>query len=309
MDIPTLRPRALRPGDTIGIIAPAGPICEPRSLDQGIHTLQRLGFQVHCEDRVLETRGYLAGEDSQRAEELLRYFADPHIQAILALRGGYGCSRLIPLISHKLHRAHCKIFMGFSDLTTLHLFMTRRLGWVTFHGPMATSLALVELKGEAEKHLVSLWSDPAYHPALTFPELETWSGGVAEGKLVGGCLSILVTSLGTPYEIQTEGRILFLEDLGEAPYRVDRMLTHLRLAGKLEGVMGILLGRFQDCTSENSTVTVNETLRDILQPLGVPILANFRAGHGPENWAIPLGVRVRIDAERKSLELLDSAVH
>jgi len=308
MDLPTTHPPALRPGDTIGIVAPAGPILDRKGLDQGIAALRRLGFQVRCEDRVLESRGFLAGEDSRRAEELLRYFDDPEVRAVIGLRGGYGSSRLIPLIAGKLHRSQCKIFMGFSDLTTLHLFMNRRLGWVTFHGPMMTSTSLHEMQAETERHLLSLWTDPSYHPSLSFPELEVWSGGIGEGKLIGGCLSLVAASIGTPYEVRAEGRILFLEDLGEAPYRIDRLLTHLRLAGKLDGVSGILLGQFQDRSPDNSGVTVEETLREILHPLNVPILARFPAGNGNENYPLPLGVRVRLDAEERRIEFLESAV-
>jgi muramoyltetrapeptide carboxypeptidase len=308
MDMPTIHPRALNPGDTVGIIAPAGPLEQRTGLDQGIAALERLGFRIRYDDRIFQSKRYLAGEDGARAEELQRYFEDESIRAILPLRGGYGCARLIPFFDEKRLRPHCKVFMGFSDMTTLHLYFRRRFGWVTIHGPMAASTPLGGMGEQQEQHLLSLWSNPAYRTTMTFPELESWYPGVAEGKLTGGCLSILVASLGTPYEIKTKGKVLFLEDLGEEPYRLDRMLTQLHLAGKLAGVAGILLGGFEGCEPENGSYTADETLREILGKLEVPILAGFPAGHGPENWAFPLGVKVRLDADARRIEFLESAV-
>ncbi len=308
MDLPTIHPRALSPGDTIGIIAPAGTVRQKDGLAQGVTTLNRLGFEVRYDNRIFDTRRYLAGDDASRAAELHSYFEDPTIQGVVCLRGGFGCSRLIPLLDEKRLRHHCKIFMGFSDITTLHLFFRRRLGWVTIHGPMAASASLGQIGQQAEGHLRSLLSDPEYLPLMTFPDLRTWSPGIAEGKVTGGCLSILAASLGTPYEIRTEGKILFLEDLGEEPYRLDRMLTQLKLAGKFEGVSGILLGSFQNCDAEKDNFTAEETLRDILVPLQVPVLAGFPSGHGPVNWAFPLGVKARLNADAQKLEFLQPAV-
>lgn len=308
MDIPTVRPRALRPGDSIGVIAPAGPIQDRDAFDRGIGTFHRLGFKTRFDERVFQSRRYLAGEDAARAEELMKCFEDPDIHAVFSLRGGYGSSRLISLLDARRLRTHCKLFMGFSDLTTLHLYFRRRFGWITVHGPMAASPTLANLGGDQERHLLSLCTDPGYRPRLSFPRLQSWHGGVAEGKLVGGCLSLVVASLGTPYEIRTEGEILFLEDLEEPPYRVDRMLTQLQLAGKLETVAGLLLGTFHECVPKDGDYTVEEILQEILCRLGVPILANFPAGHGPENWAIPLGVPLRLDADNLLVEFLEPTV-
>jgi len=223
-DLTPKRPRALAAGGTIGIIAPAGPIEQREPLYRSIATLERFGFRVRYEERIFDSVRYLAGDDAARAAELTRFFEDPGIRAIIPLRGGYGCARLIPLLDEKRLRRHCKILMGFSDLTTLHLFFLRRFGWITLHGPMAMSAALAEIGPDAAKHLLALLTDADYRPHFSFPQLETWYPGVAEGKIVGGCLSLVVSSLGTAYEITTEGSILFLEDLGEAPYRIDRML-------------------------------------------------------------------------------------
>jgi muramoyltetrapeptide carboxypeptidase len=264
-----------------------------------------MGFQTRYDDRIFQSLRYLAGSDQARAEELHRFFEDPDVRAIVSLRGGFGCSRLVPRLNESRLRPHCKLFLGFSDLTTLHLVFRRRFGWVTLHGPMAASATLADIAAGEEAHLYSLLTDPAYLPRLSFPQLKAWAPGVAEGRLIGGCLSIIAASIGTPYEIKTEGKILFLEDFGEPPYRIDRMLTHLRLAAKLDSVAGILLGGFHECLPERGDYTVEEILREQLESLGVPVLANFPAGHGRENWALPLGVRVRLDADARVLESLE----
>jgi muramoyltetrapeptide carboxypeptidase len=306
MDIPTIQPQKLKAGDTISVVAPAGTVEQRKGFEDGIAALERMGFRVRYPDRIFESFRYLAGGDQDRAEELTQAFEDPSIQAVIALRGGYGCSRLIPFLLEKRLRQHPKLFMGFSDLTTLHIFFRRRFGWVTVHGPMAASLGNVA--NDEEDHLVSLLTDPDYRPTLHFSQLEAWSPGTAEGILAGGCLSIIAASIGTSYEIKTEGKILFLEDQGEPPYRLDRMLTHLYLAGKLQNIAGILLGSFLDCEPERGDYTAADTLRDILTNLKVPIIAGFPAGHGRENWSIPLGVKVRLDADARSIQFLDPAV-
>ncbi len=306
MDIPTIQPPKLSAGDTISIVAPAGTVDERLGFETGVASLERMGFRVRYQDRIFHSARYLAGGDQERAEELMGAFEDPSIHAVMALRGGYGCSRLIPLLREKRLRPHPKVFIGFSDITTLHMFFRRRFGWVTVHGPMAASIGKVT--SEEENHFVSLLTDPGYRPVLHFDHLETWSPGTAEGILVGGCLAIVAASIGTPYEVKTDGKILFLEDQGEPPYRLDRMLTHLSLAGKLDNVAGILLGGFLDCEPTQANYTAADTLRDILTRLNVPVIAGFPAGHGPENWAIPLGAKVRIDADARSIEFLDSAV-
>jgi len=306
MDIPVVRPKALKPGDTIEIIAPAGPVQTREDLVRGAATLERLGFRVSFGERIFQRNRYLAGPDQERAEELMRAIENPDIQAIIPLRGGYGCSRLIPLLDPARIRRHCKIFMGFSDLTTLHMYFRRRFGWITFHGPMAISAALGNPEPDQLDHLARLWTDPDYRPALSFPELKGWAPGIAEGELAGGCLSLLCASIGTPYEPVTDGKILLLEDLGEPPYRLDRMLTQLRLAHKLDHIAGVLLGAFLDCDPDQDNGAEN-TLREILETLQVPVLTGFPAGHGKDNWVLPLGIRVRINASEGRLDVLEPA--
>jgi muramoyltetrapeptide carboxypeptidase len=308
MDIPIITPRALSLGDTIGIVAPAGTVDQRGAFELGLSSLERLGFRVRYDERIFESYRYLAGSDSARAEELTRYVEDPEIHAIIALRGGYGCSRLIPILDEKRLRRHCKLFMGFSDLTTLHLYFRRRLGWITIHGPMAASATLGNLSADQEAHLKALLMQPDYLPSLSIPTMECWNPGVAEGQLSGGCLSLITASLGTPYEIKTEGKILFLEDLGEAPYRIDRMLTQLKLAGKLDSLSGILLGDFTNCEPEEGGYTAQDVLKELLGFLQIPILSGFPSGHGDANWAIPFGVKVRLDANSCAIQFLEPAV-
>jgi muramoyltetrapeptide carboxypeptidase len=308
MDNSTVQPSRLKAGDTIAIIAPASPIDNADVLRQGAAALESMGFRVRFDERILQSSRYLAGVDTARAEELMRSFEDPSVNAVIALRGGYGCARLIPLLEERRLRPYPKIFMGFSDLTTLHLHFRKRFGWITFHGPMAASSTLNAITPAQRHHLLSLLTDPGYRPVLKFPQLKSWTSGKAEGILTGGCLSIIEASIGTPYEIVTAGKILFLEDHGEPPYRLDRMITHLQLAGKFRSLAGILLGSFRDCNPSQGDYSADDILRDLLTPLGIPIVANFPAGHITDNWAIPFGVKVRIDAETPSLTLLSPAV-
>jgi muramoyltetrapeptide carboxypeptidase len=308
MDIPIVRPKALKPGDRIAVVAPAGPVEDPLDLHKGVAALERMGFRVEFDERIFRASGYLAGSDEERTAELVRAFVDPEIMGVVALRGGYGCSRIIHLLDQGRLRSHCKVFMGFSDLTTLHMFFRRRFGWVTFHGPMAASPTLGNISPEQQRHLFALWTDPAYLPSLSFPELQAWSPGTAEGELTGGCLSLITASLGTPYELHTSGKILFLEDLGEAPYRIDRMLTQLLLAQKLDQIAGVLLGTFRDCDPGKSGVSVEEVLKDLLCRLKVPVIAGFPSGHGPANWVLPLGSKVSLDASIPRVRFLEGAV-
>lgn len=307
MNIVMTQPQRLKQGSAIAVVAPAGPMTSREVFDRGIAALNRMGFSARFTGRVSQSYRYLAGSDAGRADELIQAIEDPSIQAIIALRGGYGCARLIPLLNERRIRENRKVFIGFSDLTTLHLFFNN-CGWITFHGPMAGTEALAEISAEREEHLVSLLTDPGYKPVFRFPQLESLSSGTAEGILTGGCLSLVAASIGTPYEIQTEGRILFLEDTGEPLYRIDRMITHLRLAGKLDSAAGFLFGSFSDCGPAAKDYSLYDVLRDVLSGLNMPILANFPAGHIPDNWALPLGVRVKIDADAKAVYFMESAV-
>ena len=308
MDIPTIHPARLKKGDTVAIIAPASPVEHREELQGGISALELMGFRVRFNERIFQSSRYLAGNDDARAEELIQALEDGTVKAVVGMRGGYGCARLISRLMQRKLNGTPKIFLGFSDLTTLHLFYNRYFGWITLHGPVATTLSQNSPPTGQESHLLSMLTDPGYKPALNFSELEAWNPGKAEGRLTGGCLSLITASIGTPYEIDTDGKILFLEELGEPPYRIDRMITHLQLSGKLQSPAGILLGSFHECEPSRGNYPTADILKEMLQPLNIPILANFPAGHGPDNWTLPIGARIQINADARIVEFLEPAV-
>ena len=306
---------ALQVGNTIGIIAPAGPV-KPDLLDKGVQELRRIGYRVVLRDGVLSRRGYFAGEHTRRAESLLGYLDDPEIKAIFCARGGYGSNYVVeslssPAVFRRLKRLPPRIVMGYSDNSSLLLFLQQRLGWVTFQGPMITKdFAEGETaynRAVFEQVLSSSTSGTTIHS-----DAFSLRGGVAKGKLLGGCLSLLVATLGTPEEIDTRGAILLLEDIDEKPYRIDRMLFQLRRAGKLRGVKAVIFGEMVGCRQTLSPADeLREVIQDALHGLDVPVVFGMRFGHtGGGCLTLPLGVRAQLSArgDQVSLTLLESAV-
>lgn len=304
-----IKPRALRIGDTIGIVAPAGPI-EPADLEAGIRRLEGLGYKTRLGRFVgVPPHRYLAARDEERAADVSAMIADPGVSAVVSARGGYGSARLIPKLDLDRIRPHPKIVVGSSDLTLLLAFLQKALGWIVFHGPMIGpnfGRTPSTLTDESFKTVLSL---EVGRGGIEYPQVRVLKAGGASGRLMGGCLSLLVTTLGTPYEIQTDGAILFLEDVNEAPYRVDRMLSHLRAAGKFRGVRGIVFGKMVDCHPDGaSSFSLDDVILDCLSDFPGPILADFPAGHGGEQVTLPLGTRVRCDGEAGRLILEESSV-
>ncbi len=302
--MPSLRrPRAIRPGARIAIVAPAGPIA-PEKLATGRVALERLGFEVVHRDDILERDGYLAGSDERRASELLEAVRDPEVDAIVCARGGYGCHRLIPYLDAQVFRDAAKPLVGYSDITTLLLWQRKRAGLLGVHGPMLESAGALE--GESGSALVRALQGTGPPPRYAGRSIvEGWG----EGRLVGGSLSVVVASLGTPWEVDTRDAILMLEDVTELPYRIDRMLQQLRAAGKLERVVGIALGAFTDCEDERFPEwPVERLFGELFGRLGVPVVAGLPFGHGEENRPWPFGGRAALDGARGELELLESAV-
>lgn len=302
--MPSLRrARAIRPGARIAIAAPAGPL-DPDALDSGRTALERLGFEVVVRDDVLDRDGYLAGSDARRAEELMGFVEDPDVDAIVCARGGYGCHRIVERLDADVFRAAAKPLVGYSDVTTLLLWQRKRAGLLGIHGPMCEKKG--SLDGEAGSALVRALQGTGPLPRF---EGEAIAGGWAEGRLVGGSLSVCVASLGTPWEIDTRGAILVLEDVTELPYRIDRMLQQLRAAKKLESVAGIALGGFTDCDDERyPDWPVERLLRETLGELGVPVVMGLPFGHGAENRPWAFGGRAALDGARGELEALEAAV-
>jgi muramoyltetrapeptide carboxypeptidase len=306
-----LKPPALRPGDTIGIVAPASNI-KREDLDAGCSRLQKAGYRPIYLDSILSQDLYFAGSVERRARELEAMFARDDIRAIVCARGGYGSNYLLPALNFDAIKAHPKIFVGYSDLTSLLTCFSRDRGFVTFHGPMAA-------KDWVHQDGVDMtsWQSLLNGAAQTL-HLQADSGisglcdGEAEGILYGGCLSILVASLGTPYEMNAAGAILFLEDVAAKPFQIDRMLMQLKLAGKLDDVRGIVFGEMRDCIqAANQGYTLQEIITRIMRPLRVPVALGLRSGHvAARNITLPIGVRARLAVQTTdaTLTLLEPAV-
>ena len=303
-----VRPPALQPGDQIGVVAPASNI-KFEMLEAGCHELERLGFRPFYRPDILKTHRYFSGTDERRAAELLEMVRNPDVKAIFCARGGYGSGRLIRYLDPELFLAHPKIILGSSDITMLLSFLNRH-GLVGFHGPMvATSMRLGGQGYDQNILLRMLKGDPNIH----FPVDHTsvLRSGEAEGRLAGGCLSLVVATLGTSLEIDTDDTILILEDLGEKPYQIDRMLTQLKQAGKLDKVRGIVFGEMLDCTNlPNQGYTLEEVILDVLEATTFPILYGFSTGHTSRaNIVVPFGIHAKLSLGSVSrFELLESAV-
>ncbi|MGX9707551.1 S66 peptidase family protein [Laceyella tengchongensis] len=308
-----MKPPALKPGDLIGVIAPASPVPEERR-ERALQTLRRFGYRLKVGASVQEQHGYFSGTDEVRARDVNEMFADPEVRAIMCIRGGYGSQRLLDRIDYAMIRRNPKIFVGYSDITSLHLALWKKAGLITFHGPMVGELEHVSEEEEmAWSVLFRQLSDP--QPLGEYPDTGrtlcfTITPGRATGRLVGGNLCLLAASMGTPYELDTTGKILFIEEVGEEPYRIDRMLTQLRLAGKLEQAAGILFTDFHDCDAANPerSLTLREVLEEIIRPLGVPAYFGFQAGHTEPNLALPIGIQADLDAGEGTLMLLEGCV-
>jgi muramoyltetrapeptide carboxypeptidase len=302
-----IKPPALRPGDLIGIVAPASNI-KPNLLEDGCRELEQLGFRTLYRPGITTTYRYFSGTVERRAAEFLEMVRNPEVRAIFCARGGYGSSRIIPYLEPELLQANPKIINGSSDITAL-LSLLDRSGLVGFHGPM---VATAIRQGEAGYNR-GLLLDLLKGAIVRFPMAGTsvLRPGSAEGRLIGGCLSLVVATLGTPYEIDTTDSILVLEDLDTKPYQVDRMLTQLKQAGKLEDVRGVVFGEMLNCMQNASQgYTLEEVILDVLGETTFPISYGFPTGHtaGP-NAMVPFGVRARLELDSNSVfELLEPAV-
>ena len=314
----TVRPVRLQPGDTVGLVDPASALWEPMNVEIVEESLAALGFKTKRGVNLLARRGYFAGTDEQRAADVNAMFADPEVRAIHCVRGGWGCARLLPLLDWQAISRHPKILLGFSDITALLLALHAKTGLVTFHGPVGTSqwnpfsvgyMKRVLQEGEAAtfENLKEVGEDD-----LTVVEnrVQTLRPGTARGRLLGGNLTVLTSLVGTGYLPDWDGCILFLEDVEEAPYRIDRMLTQLRLAGILGKAQAVIWGQCTDCKPGEGygSLTVGEVLRDHLLPLGVPAWQGAMIGHVEKQFTLPLGVEVEADAAAGTLRMLEPAV-
>jgi len=287
-------PARLSPGDTIGIVAPAGPF-DRETLERGIGSLKDLGFEVFAPPGLLDANGYLAGSDQHRARFINQLFADKSVDAIICARGGYGSIRILSLLDYQMIAANPKVFIGFSDITVLLTVLADRCGLATFHGPVVTSLA--DAPAATRDSLLRAVSSDTKLEIRGSGGLTISPGSVA-GIVTGGNLTTLCHLIGTPYAPNFTDKILFLEDRGEAPYRIDRMLAHMKLAGCFEQLAGIALGSFENCGPLDDIYNiVAETFR--YKPF--PILAGLDVGHGKINLTLPLGVEATLEADHHSL--------
>ena len=296
-----IKPSRLNRGDSIGVISPAGPV-DRSHLTADLHFLKTKGYKVHVAPHVYGRREYLAGKDEDRLSDLENMFKNPDIKAVFCSRGGYGSLRLLDRIDYELIRKNPKILVGYSDITALLTAVFKKTGLVTFHGPMVKGLS--SLPATAWRNLARMISSeqaPAFSPMKGSPLY----GGKATGPIMGGNLSLICRLLGTPFMPSFKGCILFIEDRGEALYRLDRMLTHLKLAGSLEGIKGLILGQFLDC---GDPAAINHLIKERFASMNIPIVAGFPLGHGPENTTLPLGIMAGLDTDAMTFSLLESSV-
>lgn len=298
-------------GDTIGIISPSSPT-NPNIIKKAINDLKSLGFKIKEGTHLFDKIGYLAGKDIDRATDIMDMFKDKNVDMILSMRGGYGAMRLLPYIDFNIIRQNPKIFMGFSDITILLNTFYSKCNLVTFHGPMGNSNLLNDTT-TIMSFLNTLKS--GYKPySITNPtniQCKSEIGGILNGSLVGGNLCLICSTLGTPYEIDTKDKILFIEEVGEVPYKIDRMLTQLLLSKKLQQCSGIILGQFTDCYLKNydQSLKLHEVIEDRILSLNKPTMSNFMAGHGNPKITIPIGAKVNVNFFTGTINVLTPVVY
>ena len=299
-----IRPDRLKKGDTIGVVAPAGPP-DSEKLMQAIPFFEKMGLRVELGKNIKEVRGYLAGTDEQRLEDFHAMIADKKVKAIIFARGGYGTGRLVDQIDYDLIKRNPKIIWGYSDITYFHTAIRQKTDLITFHGPM---LASDIAKDEFDEFTAQLFQQLFEPTHLSYCEritpLKEYAPGIAQGQLVGGNLSLLVSTLGTPYEIDTKDKIVLLEDIGEEPYRIDSMLNQLKLAGKLSDAAGIIIGDFAEAKSTlKLSLTMEQVFKDYFMDFIGPVISGFKIGHCLPNFSVPLGSTAKLSTKDKTLEI------
>jgi len=305
-----IRPRPLRAGDLIRVVAPASPF-KADALTAGVKQLEEWGYRVRMRDDIGSAHHYLAGSPRRRAAELHEAFADPEAAAVLPIRGGYGLTTVLPLLDVELIRANPKILVGCSDLTALLQWMVFEAGVTCFHGPMLGSLGCgADPRGAERFRALTESSDRPAELRSAYADAHEWciAPGVARGRAVGGSLSLLAAMCGTPGQLDTRGAVLFLEDVGERPYRIDRLLTQLQHCGLFEGAAAVVLGDFVDCEEPGGEITWRDAVDRVFRNLPLPVLAGLPFGHGNPNMAFPLGVQVQVDAGQGSVSFREAAL-
>lgn len=316
-----LKPKRLEEGATIGLSAPASHLDGRSRIEIAIEMIQSLGFKVKEGRHLYRQHGYFAGTDAERADDLNELFADRAVDGIICLAGGWGSSRLLPLLDYAMIRENPKVFMGYSDITSLLNGIYAQTGLVTFHGLLAATEWSGYIIEEFKKvvmqaqHDILLGNPPPFVKSEGQVErrnrVRSLQPGIVRGALVGGNLSLISHLTGTPYLPDFSGKILFLEDIHEAVYRIDRMLTQLKLSGRLDGIAGLAFGKFTDCTPDASRArqfSLDEVLENFCMDIGVPSINGLMVGHVPEQATLPIGCLVELDATLGSLRLLEPGV-
>lgn len=308
------KPKKLNKKDLIGLISPASSPDEFSRVQKGVKYLESLGYRVKVGENVGKNHGYLAGTDSERVEDIHSMFKDKNVKAIFTLRGGYGAFRLLDKIDYRIIKNNPKIFVGYSEITSLQMAFFEKAGLISFAGPMVA----VDFYDEVSPYTNELfWATITsnkklgkikYPESLKMPHLHK---GSASGRLIGGNLAVFAALLGTPYFPNLTGKILMIEEIGELPYRVDRMLNQLRLAGALKKIKGIILGRFVDCNEHDpnkKTLTIGEVIADYIGTLPIPSIYTFPHGHIKDFVTIPFGLKVNLNATKGIVEFAEGAV-
>jgi muramoyltetrapeptide carboxypeptidase len=310
----TIKPNKLVNGDVIGIVSPASSPDNMDKIEKGVNYLENLGYRVEIGENVGKVHGYLAGTDEERLGDLHSMFKNKNVKAIFSIRGGYGSARLLDRIDFSLIKKNPKIFVGYSDITALQMAIFKKTGLITFAGPMVASDFSGKINEYAEENFWKVLTSGKKIGKIHNPRDEkfyTLKSGRGEGHILGGNLAVFSSLMGTEFLPSFKDSILLLEDIGEAPYRIDRLLNQLRLAKAFNQVKGIILGRFVDCFEKdksNETIKLNEVIEHYLSKLNVPVLYSFSHGHIKENLTIPFGVNCKLNASRGFVEITESAV-
>ena len=303
-----IRPKKLSQGDKVGVVAPAGPV-DLQELAAGLKVVRGMGFQPVLGDHVKDRQHFLAGKDKDRAGDLMAMFEDPEIRGIFCARGGYGANRILPLLDSRIIRKNPKVVVGSSDITLLLIYLIQKCGLVAFHGPMVSGSFGCKPMKISKTQFRKMVTGVKEGGLLTAPQAHVLQEGTARGRLVGGCLTLLCRSLKTPYEIQTQGGILLIEDINEPAYRIDGMLWQLKTAGKFRGVKGIVFGEMVNCRfDEGQKGQLDDLIRDMLPKRSIPVLTHCPVGHGNEMWTLPLGIEATLDTQTRSLRLKSKGV-
>jgi len=300
----------LKKGDTIGLISPAGPENADK-IKESINFLKSLGFNIKEGKHIYNKLGYLAGSDKDRAEDFINMFLDPDVNMILCVRGGYGTMRILPLIDFNIIKLNPKIFAGFSDITTLLNNIALKCNLITFHSPMCNSNFLDKYTLKSFLDTLMLGYNRFIIKNPKGSSIESFSEASPIGQLVGGNLSLICSTIGTPFEVDTKNKILFIEEVGEEPYKIDRMLTHLLLCGKLQSCLGIILGQFTKCELPHyeRSLTLEQVIKDRILSLNKPTLVNFQSGHSYPKLTLPIGAKIKMNCKSKIIEVLEPVVY